>query len=340
MSFKFPDLSSFQQSLQETLQNTSQQFQTGIQQVSKEASNLNTNFSPIFKRTARLAQERLGNIDDISELPKEYIELEKKIDDLKKFYNKVLAITEQYGLESYDFPPNLKENFQDFSKTFTEKLSHLSAATTTAEAEAVLTATTSGSNYVPKTFHHQLSKNLSAGRDLLLKDEDEDALTKSLLKISEIEFKLGDERLEQDKLVVTEFNKKIKTILNTQFVETNNYRKHVENSRINFDLVRAEVKSYQEKNSTTSGTNVDEVEIPDSLQSKLDAAEDELVNATELAVESMKKLISPVEPVNLLKIYAKIQLNYHKNVVTLLEGLVTDLDSIPLDEEDDNGDKK
>lgn len=316
MSFKFPDLSSLQQQLQQTSQQFTLQLQTGLEQVSKELSSLNDNLQPFFKRTTRLAQEKLGGIDDISELPHEYIELEKKVDNLKKIYQKILDITEQYLVESYDYPPHLRENIQDVTKSFTEKLQSLSQATTTAELEAILIS--SGEKPIPKTFHHQFGKALAS-----VKLIDDDALTKLLAAVSEIEFKIGDARLSQDREIIVEFNNKIKELLSTQFTVTNNYRKNVENARITFDVLRSESKGYEENS------------VPESLQGKLDLAEDDLVNATEIAVESMKKLISPVEPVTLLKAYNKIQLNYYKNVVSLLTELDTSLGEISLDDEDD-----
>ncbi|GME73033.1 unnamed protein product [Ambrosiozyma monospora] len=60
--------------LQETTQNLSSN-------LTKEVGNL----KPIFQRTTRSLQEKFGSIDDISELPQEYKDLEKKVDNLKIF---------------------------------------------------------------------------------------------------------------------------------------------------------------------------------------------------------------------------------------------------------------
>ncbi|GME68976.1 unnamed protein product [[Candida] boidinii] len=327
MSFKFPDLSSLQQTLSKTSEQLQQTFQEGL----KEASQLNDNLSPIFKRTQRSLQEKFGQIDDVSELPKEYIELEKKIDSLKNFYKKILIITEQYEIESYDYPPNLRESFSDYTKIINEKFHGLAAATSTSELENVLTTPSeSAASNIPKTFHHTLSKVLKSNREVLLnsQNDEDNSLTKALLKISEIEFKIGDERLEQDKLIITEFNNKIKKILNEEFVKTNNFRKQVEISRLNFDTIRAEIKAIQKGDET--------VEIPDKLSKNLENSEDELVHATELAVESMKKLINPLESVNLLKVFTKIQLNYYKSVTDELTTLVDQLDALPIDEDDED----
>ncbi|CDK25949.1 unnamed protein product [Kuraishia capsulata CBS 1993] len=328
MSFKFPDLSSLQQTLQQTSQQLQQSLQDGIQTSLKEASTINDSLSPLFKRTTRSLQERFGGTNDISELPREYIELEKKVDSLKVFYKKTLVITSQYEIESYDYPPNIRESFQDVTKTFSEKIHGLSQATTTAEAEAVLTSS-SATVQVPKTFAHSLSKTLKSNRETVLaaSSEEETGLSKALLLIADAQYKIGDERLEQDKLIISEFNNKIKNILDNEFTATSKDRRSVENSRLTFDTLRAEIKAFQNGDDT--------VEAPEALQKKLEAAEDELVNATEVAVESMKKLISPTASINLLKVFSKIQLNYHKTVAEQLTTLVDQLEALPADEDKD-----
>ncbi|KAG7831734.1 hypothetical protein KL919_000693 [Ogataea angusta] len=326
MSFKFPkvDLSSIQQSLQQTTQQLTSSLQDNLVNLEKEVSTLNSNISPLLKRTTRSLQERFGSIDDISELPQEYKDLEKRVDNLKVFYKKVLTITQQYEIESYDYPPNLKESIHDYTKLINEKFTGLSQATTTSEAEAVLLA--SSKDHTPKTFAHQLAKACFSANEVLSTSEDESSsLCKALLKISEFQTRIGEERLEQDKLVITEVNDRIRNTLNGDFLNTAKLRKQVETSRLNFDTVRAEVKAVQRGDES--------VELPPALSKKLENAEDELVSATESAVESMKTLIKPVEGLNLLKLLMKIQLNYHKNVVSELSSLVDELDSLPLEDD-------
>ncbi|ANZ76219.1 BA75_03129T0 [Komagataella pastoris] len=326
MSFKFPSLQSFGQSLQQTSQQLGQQIQEGIQNVSKEATSLNQNLSPIFKRTQRSLQEKLGQIDDISALPEEYIDLEKKADALRIVYKKILAITSQYEIESYDYPPNLKESVFDVTKTIGEKIQGLSHATTTAEAEAVLIAP--AGNQYPKTFSHSLSKVVTASNDNLLKSQNdqESSLTQALLKIADTEYRIGDKRLEQDKLIINEFNNKIRYVLENSFTETTKHRRNVETSRLTFDTIRAEIKKAQAGDDTA--------EVPAEMEKKLELAEDELVHSTEVAVESLKKLLQPTDSINLLKVFTKIRLNYYKSVSESLSELVDQLDALPEDEDD------
>lgn len=346
---------SFFQSLQQQFQETTAQLGSQINNISLQetAAQLQHNISqfgedvkPLLQRTTRTIQERIGTIDDISELPKDYKDLEKQVDNLQLFYKRVLMITQQYELESYDYPPNLKESFTDVTSLLNEKIAGLSHATTTQEAEKILLA--GRKDQTPKTFAHQFGRALKLSRESILDNKPvstlpklgstsididaeeplkDNALTIALQKIADIQIKVGNERLEQDKLVIAEFNNKVKTLLKNDFSKTATLRKQVENARLNFDTVRAEIKSLQKGDADAA--------VPPQLTQKLENNEDELVSATEVAVESMKSLIKPYESVNLLKVLVKIQLNYHKNVVSDLSLLVDDLDAIQFDNEDD-----
>lgn len=349
---------SFFESFQQQLQQTTQQLQTSInnlsiqetaaqisknvqdnlnnlsiQDISKNVQNEVNNLKPIIARTSRSIQEKLGSINDISELPKEYKDLELKVDLNYKFLKQLLQITKQYELESYDNPLNLKESLNDYSLLINEKFTELSKASSTKEAEQVLLS--GRKERVPNTFAHQFGKFMKNAREEFnASDEcagagagEESSLSKSLLKISEVEMKIGNERLEQDKLIMHEVNEKIENMLKNDFSKCMKLRNQVETCRLNFDTVRAEIKSYGETATGEQGA------ARNALNDKLEKFEDELVNATEIAVESMKELIKPLESINMMKVLFKIQLNYHKSVVSELGLLVDSLDSISLEDD-------
>ncbi|CAI4216979.1 unnamed protein product [Parascedosporium putredinis] len=73
-------------------------------------------------------KEQLGQVDDKTQLPPDYIELEKRVDALKQAHQKMLAVTSHYSNEAYDYPPNIKETFQDLGRTVSEKVSLFSEA--------------------------------------------------------------------------------------------------------------------------------------------------------------------------------------------------------------------
>ena len=51
------------------------------------------NFTPFAQRTQQMIKEQLGQADDKTQLPDEYIELEKRVDALKLVHQKLLQVT-------------------------------------------------------------------------------------------------------------------------------------------------------------------------------------------------------------------------------------------------------
>ena len=81
-----------------------QKFQELSTAVSQRTQEISTNLPSLTQSTQRLVQERLGQVTDISQLPREYLELERKVDTIKLIYENFLHVTSIYENESYDYP--------------------------------------------------------------------------------------------------------------------------------------------------------------------------------------------------------------------------------------------
>lgn len=78
--------------------------------------------TPFATRSQQWIKEQTGNAGEKTELPHDYVELETRIDALKQTHQRLLAATSQYANEAYDYPPNVKESFQDLGKSISEKV--------------------------------------------------------------------------------------------------------------------------------------------------------------------------------------------------------------------------
>jgi hypothetical protein len=78
--------------------------------------------TPFAARSQQWIKEQTGNVSEKTELPHDYVELEVRIDALKATHQKLLAATSQYTNEAYDYPPNVKESFQDLGKSISDKV--------------------------------------------------------------------------------------------------------------------------------------------------------------------------------------------------------------------------
>jgi len=297
-------------------QNFQKNLQTGLEEGLKEAQKLSSEFTPIATRTARQLQERFGQIDDISQLPQEYVELEKKVDTLKTVYQNLLSVTSTYENESYDYPSNLKENVNEITKTVSTKLEKLASARSRDEAQAILIA--SDQRTQPKTLNHAISTstNLSALRiQQTATDDSFDAIAQGLTQIGQVETKLGEARLQQDALIKSRVNDQFKKQLRTNLQRSDKARKLVENKRLSYDAARASLKNAKPEKEA-------------SLRVTLETLEDEFAAATEEAVSVMKNVLSNSSILNELVELITAQLAYHKASSELLSQVLPNLETL------------
>lgn len=83
---------------------------------------VSSSVTPFAARGQQWFKEQTGNAGEKTELPHDYIELETRIEALKVTHQKLLAATSQYANEAYDYPPNMRESFQDMGKSISEKV--------------------------------------------------------------------------------------------------------------------------------------------------------------------------------------------------------------------------
>ncbi|KAM0245087.1 hypothetical protein ACHAQJ_010650, partial [Trichoderma viride] len=281
-------------------------------------------------------KEQLGQADDRTQLPADYIDLEKKVDALKQAHQKMLAVTSQYTTEAYDYPPNIKETFQDLGRTVSEKVSLLSSATSTAEAQAALVAPASAKPQ-PKTFSHAISRASLSSSQLLHQHHTgagEDPLATALEKYALAMERAGDARLAQDSQIQSRFLAGWNTTLNTNLTFATRARKNVENSRLTLDAVKARVKGTTFKlGGQSRADRPDDAELSSDAQEEIEKAEDEFVTQTEEAVGVMQNVLDTPEPLRNLAELVAAQMEYHKKAYEILSELAPVLETLQTEQE-------
>ncbi|KAL2889251.1 hypothetical protein HOO65_030752 [Ceratocystis lukuohia] len=300
-------------------------------------SSFGAQITPFASRTFQYTKEQLGQAEDKTQLPPDYIDLEKRVDALKQVHQKMLTVTSQYSNEAYDYPPNIKETFQDLSRTVGEKVNLLSSATSPAEAQAALVAPPSAKPQ-PKTFNHAIARSSLASSQLLHQQHTgagEDPLATALEKYALAMERVGEARLAQDAQIQSHFLAGWTTTLNTNLKFAMRARKNVENSRLTLDAVKARVTGATWKLPVT-GTQrdpVDENELSPEAQEEIEKAEDEFVTQTEEAVGVMKNVLDTPEPLrNLLELVAA-QMDYHKKAYDILSELAPVIEGLQAEQE-------
>ncbi|KAF7163138.1 hypothetical protein CNMCM5623_008208 [Aspergillus felis] len=286
--------------------------------------NLSASFSPFAARTQQLIKEQLGQVEDKTQLPDEYIELEKRVDALKLVHQKLLQVTSQYSNEAYDYPPNIRESFNDLGRTIGEKVQLLSQASSPAEAQAALVAPPSAKPQ-PKTFNHAIARASLAGSQTLAQvHPGEDPLATALEKYALASEKVGEARLAQDAQIQSRFLAGWNTTLNTNLMFAAKARKNVENARLMLDSVKARRKA-------AAGGDLDN--LSEEARAEIEQAEDEFVGQTEEAVSVMKNVLDTPEPLRNLADLIAAQLEFHKRAYEILSELAPVVDGLQVEQE-------
>ncbi|RYP58301.1 hypothetical protein DL769_009021 [Monosporascus sp. CRB-8-3] len=305
---------------------------------SSQLSSIGSQITPFASRTFQYTKEQLGQAEDKTQLPPEYIDLEKRVDALKQVHQKMLAVTSQYSNEAYDYPPNIKETFQDLGRTVSEKVHLLSSATTPAEAQAALTAPPSAKPQ-PKTFNHALARASLASSQLLHQQHTgagEDPLATALEKYALASERVGEARLAQDAQIQSRFLAGWNTTLNTNLMFATRARKNVERSRLTLDSVKSRAKGTTWKIGGASPRDdqaLNSDELSPEAQEEIEKAEDEFVTQTEEAVSVMKNVLDTPEPLRNLAELIAAQVEYHKKAYEILSELQPVIEGLQVEQE-------
>ncbi len=187
----------------------------------------------------------------------------------------------------------MKETFQDLGRTVSEKVSLLSSATSTAEAQAALVAPPTAKPQ-PKTFSHAIARASLASSQTLHQNHTgagEDPLATALEKYALSMERVGEARLAQDSQIQSRFLAGWNTTLNTNIMFATRARKNVEKSRLSLDAVKAHAKGTTFKlGQASAAAGQEEPELSPEAQEEIEKAEDEFVTQTEEAVGVMKNV--------------------------------------------------
>lgn len=304
--------------------------------LQKSLTSFGGQITPFASRTFQYTKEQLGQAEDKTQLPPDYIDLEKRVDALKAVHQKMLAVTSQYATEAYDYPPNIKETFQDLGRTVSEKVTLLSSATSPAEAQAALTAPPSAKPQ-PKTFSHAIARASLASSQALHQQHTgagEDPLATALEKYALATERVGEARLAQDAQIQSRFLAGWNTTLNTNLMFATRARKNVEKSRLTLDSVKARVKGNTWKIASSPRAEThEEAELSAEAQEEIEKAEDEFVTQTEEAVGVMKNVLDTPEPLRNLAELIAAQVEYHKKAQEILSELAPIIDGLQVEQE-------
>ncbi|KAF9168278.1 hypothetical protein DFQ27_005035 [Actinomortierella ambigua] len=310
------------------------QFRAFSQQLNPLAAKLNKQFGQV----KQFAQEKMGTAEDLTELPQEYKDLEKRVDAVRAMHTNLLRVTRTYQTQSYDYPAQLQETLGEFGRTVTDRIQQvaLSPADKAATEAAALegdkrdgtgstSSSTAGSSSAaaaaaaapPKTLAHALSRASMSGAEQLGLEE---PMGSALFKYATVQEKIGDFRLKQDAEISAKFVGPFSTTLNTQIGFAMKARKNVANARLSLDSAKAQYRTAKPERAEAHRVEVEQ-------------AEDLFVAALEEATTLMKAVLESPEPLRNLADMVAAQAQFYKEAYEILSEVAPEIDELQVTQE-------
>lgn len=256
-----------------------------------------------FNQVKQYAQEKMGNIEDITKLPQEYLDLEESVDKIRELHETLLKVTKCYTRTTHDYDQSMSESFYDTASKVSEKIS----SNPQNQPRSPTTPISQG---------HAISKVcLDTANSILASKDENDPFGVALKKISNSYEKIGEEKINEDNTIVESFWKPFNTTLNSSIAFAMKARKNVSSARLNYDACKQKLKNAK-------------IEYVDEARTEMENAEGEFVKAVEDAMAKMKVVIESSEPLKNLNAFIEAQLEYHKKCYEILSELSPEINEL------------
>lgn len=353
--------------------------------------------------------------DEISKLPEDYQQLELKVDALEKVLNRLLLVTRTFELEGYDYPPNLTESLNHWWNEEDKKISDFknnekeSKDFENVENKETNNAINNGSNdrlveinpsIFNRSFAIAISKAVLDSQQIFInskkrkeqtstgnnktnneeneedeEDEDLNNLIKAFQSWCQCYKNIDQSQNDMNTMIAKEFNQKLSDMLTIDFKTVKKLRKKVQESRLEFDTMRHEIKmknllkekakeesvkvesesgkELESENKDTANSreqakeniiekeqqqqkDEEEEEEEETEEDKLlEQLEDDFVSNITAAAEKMTELTDSVELISLVKLFQNIQLVHYRQCVQELETSMKLLDTLTINDDDE-----
>ncbi|KAG8967585.1 hypothetical protein FRC05_002018 [Tulasnella sp. 425] len=269
-------------------------------------------FAKGFSSSVQATRERLGQVpvEDITELPQEYKDLEARVDALKAAQDQMLRQVLQ----------TRQKSLTEFGTTITSGLAAFAATNLKGTKLPVPAAPAAApAEEHRKTLPHAIARSSAAAAKTVGPN---DRLGKALGSYSAASEKIGEVHAAQDDAILVNVVEPMKLSLSGPLHVAMNARLAVKSSRLTLDAVKQTLK-------TATGARQEQARI------EVENAEDDLVQKTEIAIQQMKAVLENPEPLKTLNELAKAQLAYHMAAAEALQACQTELEELSIEAEGD-----
>jgi len=267
-----------------------------------------------FTQVKQWSEEKLGTALDVTELPADYLELEKKVDAVYNLHLQLIKVTKNYSVQLGE--NNLPESLQGISKsiatTFQSATQSLGNASPPQPAPPQPTETVP-----PKTIYNAYAKSAFEGAGVLGTD---DSFGTVLMKFGSVEDKIGDNKARMNQEIQTRVISPLSATLNTSIQLAMKARRNVQALRLELDGLRSRHKNVKPERSAQAKKEIDD-------------AEEALVLAVDESSELMRNVIDNPEPLRNIAELVAAQMDFYKEAYELLADIAPEIDEIQVTHE-------
>ncbi|KAI9500506.1 BAR domain-containing protein [Coemansia spiralis] len=283
---------------------------------SKFTQNVSSNWSPFAEKVGKsltqykqFATEKLGSGTEVTELPTDYVTLERRYEAVRQ----ALLLLVRHA-KTYTAPPTQfdVQALQSQFNTLTSKISGKQ------DAEAVAMAKKEEEERkASNTYEHAIARtSLEVAESIGL----EEPLGAALFKFGSIEEKVGVEKLNQDKAINARFIDPTAANIESGIALAQNSRKQVQSARLTLDAAKTAFKNAKPDRA-------------DVARNEVEAAEDQFVTIIEETMNLMRAVVESPEHLRYLSEFVKAQLAFHKEAASLLGDLAPEIEEIQVTQE-------
>ncbi|KAI9591149.1 hypothetical protein BDF19DRAFT_456133 [Syncephalis fuscata] len=260
-----------------------------------------------LNQAVQWTEERLGNVEQLTDLPQDYKDLEHRVDAIRNLHLSMLRVTRSYAQPSFKEP-------QEFQETMRSVATRVQ---TFAMGPDVTATEEGGIEDQPKNLHQAMARACNQGSDQIGLEE---PLGAALFKYATVSEKIGDSELKMCKEVTDKFFQPFQVTLHAGIQNAMDARKRVQGARVRLDACKTRYKA------TTPDRE-------SQLREEVEKAEDEFVTIVEEATSVMRAVIESPEPLRNLADMVAAQLAHFKDTYELLQDLAPEIDEMQVTQE-------
>ncbi|KAI8867755.1 BAR-domain-containing protein [Ramicandelaber brevisporus] len=270
-----------------------------------------------FTQVKQMASESMGTAEDITQLPADYINLEKRFETVRSVHGILIKMANLYTTNTTIDAGQLGDAVSEYSRSLGNTLSSQfqtvkARVQNQPVSEGARSVADADPDAIPNTVPHHLARASLKGSDALTLEE---PLGAGLFKFGAIMEKAGDAKVKMDARIKEKTIDQLTNSLGAAIKLAQTSRGNLKSSRLMLDAVKADYKNAKP-------------EKANELRIEVELAEDKFVGAVEETMTLMKNVVDSPEALRCLSEFVSAQTEYYVTVAGLLTELSPEMEEM------------